>query len=493
MARSMKNSVIAYVKKKNVEASLVFVMFVFGFFFNLWIFSRSWLITGVDGPYYLIQVRGILRSGSLVYGDPPLTFYLLAFFSLLTGDTMSGVKIGVSFFCALSTIPIFFLMKRVGKGRLSGFIAMLLVVFSAPQIRMMTDFMKNAIGICWLLFFVYYLHDLAFSENSLRKSLVLATFFLVLTGITHVLDFGVALLFLILYAAIAVFLNINRRSLLTSVGIVVLAMGVFVFLAATYFGSLFTDFNKILSFLHGLASSQGRETRPFPLAPRPERLGTPPRPEPFAPTIPFSLEIVGGWGVILLVFSFGAFLSLYLWRKREKEPFLLLTVTTAVGSMTCFPLIPSEWLGRFLLMFVVPAAIILSYGLSKINQLLGRASRVNASLFLIAFCLTFSIVQAVSIAVQIRPTIGYAEYLDLVNMKSRIPPNSVVVVPIHGMYYWVQYVDEVDVVGPGVSADLWPSYSHVLALFPKGNLPPLPSNGTLFMGSIFILVELQPP
>ena len=491
MARSMKDSVIACVEEKNVEVFLVFVVFLFGFLFNLWIFSRSRLITGVDGPYYLIQVRGLLTSGSLVYGDPPLTFYLLAFFSLLTGDITSGVKIGVSFFCALSTIPVFFFMKKVGKSRLSGFIAMLLIVFSAPLIRMMTDFMKNAIGICWFLFFLYYLHGLAFSETAMKKNLVLATFFLLLAEITHVLDFGFAFLFLMFYTVIAAFFNINRRRFLISAGILALATGVSMFLAATYFSSLFTDFNKLFYFLHSLFSPRGKESPPLPPAPGHGRPHMPPRPEPFVPTIPFSLGIVGGWGVILLVLSFGAFLSLYLWKKRDKEPFLLLTVTTTVGSITCFPLIPNEWLGRFLLMFVVPTAIILSYGLSKINELLGKISKINVSLFLITFCLAFFIMQALSIAVQIRPTIGYGVYLDLVNMKSHIPPNSVVVVPVHGMYYWVQYVCEVDVGQP--SNDLWQSYSHVLGLFPKDNLPPSLSNRTLFVGKILVLVELPPP
>jgi len=237
LASSKKDSVIAYMEKKNLEASLVFAVFLFGFLFNLWIFSRSRLITGVDGPYYLIQVRGLLTSGSLVYGDPPLTFYLLAFFSLLTGDITSGVKIGVSFFCALSTIPVFFFMKKVGKSRLSGFIAMLLIVFSAPLIRMMTDFMKNAIGICWFLFFLYYLHGLAFSETAMKKNLVLATFFLLLAEITHVLDFGFAFLFLMFYTVIAAFFNINRRRFLISAGILALATGVSMFLAATTFFS----------------------------------------------------------------------------------------------------------------------------------------------------------------------------------------------------------------------------------------------------------------
>jgi len=73
---------------------------------------KNRLITGVEGPYYLIQVRGLLTSGELIYGDPPLAFILLVPFCILMGDLMLGVKVGVSFLCVLSTIPAFYLKKR---------------------------------------------------------------------------------------------------------------------------------------------------------------------------------------------------------------------------------------------------------------------------------------------------------------------------------------------------------------------------------------------
>ena len=91
---------------------LVFSVFLFGFIFNLSIFLKNRLITGVEGSYYLIQVRGLLTSGELIYGDPPLAFILLVPFCILMGDLMLGVKVGVSFLCALSTIPAFYLKKR---------------------------------------------------------------------------------------------------------------------------------------------------------------------------------------------------------------------------------------------------------------------------------------------------------------------------------------------------------------------------------------------
>jgi len=395
---------------------------------------------------------------------------------------MLGVKVGVSFLCALSTIPAFYLMKRIGKGSLSGFIAMLLLIFSAPYIRMMTDFMKNAIGICFLFSFLYYLHDLAFA--GLRKErLILAAFFMVLTGLTHILDLGVALLFLTLYVLWAMILGINRRSFLKSAGAITAALCVFVLIASTFFSPLFTDFNKGLSFLRDLISPKGAEPPPLPRRPRPR---------PFVPPVPFSLPIVGGWEVILLILSSGIILSFYAWLKKDKEAALLLASTTSMGAIMCFPLIPPEWLGRFLLMIVVPTVIIVSHGLSRISlhiHGLGGNSRSDASIILIIVCLTFFIIQASNIAVSVHPTISYEGYLDLVDMKRWIPSNSIVVTEFP-IVYWVQYVDEVDVGKP--SPEVWGTYQHVFAIFFKDRVPPFHFR-VIYVGKVFILVELLPP
>ena len=491
---SMVSHVLRRLDKDRVELLLVLLVLLLGFSFNLWIFSKDWLITGIDGPYYLIQVRGLLTNGELIYGDPPLTFLLLTPFCLLVGDLMTGVEVGVSFLCALSTIPAFYLMKRVGKGSLSGFIAMLLFIFSAPHIRMMTDFIKNAIGIGFLLAFLYYLHDLAFSGLR-RKSLILAAFFLFLTGLTHILDFGVAILFLALYALWTVIFGINRLSFLKSAGVITTVLCIFVLIASTFFSPLFTDFNKGLSFLSDLASLR----RAQPPSPPPPSLGPSPRPGlgPLIPAAPFSLPMIGGWGAILLILSSGAVLSFYAWLKKDRKAALLLAATTSMGSIICFPLIPPQWLGRFLLMLVVPTAIIVSYGLSRANMQIhgadgkSRSLASVASIVLIAICLAFFIIQAVNTATTVRPTISYEGYLDLVDMKSRIPPNSIVLTE-PAVSYWVQYVVDVGRTFPGVLR----KYSNALAIFFRDRTPPWLSPASfkaVYVGRIFVLVELLPP
>ena len=463
------------------EVFMVVSVFLLGFFFFLWFFLRNQLVPMIDGPYYLIQVRSLLTTGGLVYGDPPLTFYLLSLFSVLLGNIMLGVKVGAAFFSALSIVPAYFLMKRVGKGIFAGLTAMLFVIFSAPYIRMLSDFIKNAVGICWLFAFIYYLHDLALSGFK-KSSLALATFFLVLTGLTHILDFGVALLFFVFYTVMVLILNVNRRSFLKAAGVITLVTCAFVFIASMFFGSLFTDFSKVFSFISDLAVPKGNDVQipsPVPI------LG----PRPPSATMDMS-SVVGGWASILL-FSLGAVLSLYVWKRREKEVLLLLSVTTVVDSIMCFPFTPTEWLSRFQLMIVVPTAIILSYGIAKIWSYRGDLKFV--AIVLAVIILSFSVAQTMSVATSIRPTISDAGYLDLVNMKNQIPSDSIIAVSDYGIRYWVEYVDEVDVTQGHIdelSPDLWQSYSHVLGLFFKNQVPRIPFK-TIFVGNVYILVELQ--
>jgi 4-amino-4-deoxy-L-arabinose transferase-like glycosyltransferase len=234
-----------------------------GFVFYLWILTRHPLIYGIDGPYYLIQVESLLETGRLAYGDPPLTFFLFAFLTVLFGgDVTLGVRVGAALFSAVSAVPLYFLVKRVARMEVAGYAAMLISIFSAPHIRMMNDLLKNAVGACFLLFFVYYLHELVFGSQS-RRNLLLASLFLVLTGMTHILDFGVALLFLCLYLIAAVLLDVNRKSAFKNLGSMILLVCIFATAALTAFPSLFTDFFKGVSFLQDLFAALGETAHPI--------------------------------------------------------------------------------------------------------------------------------------------------------------------------------------------------------------------------------------
>ena len=75
------------------EYGLVITLLAGGFTLYYWMFTRGPIMPGIDGPYYLIQVRSILETGLMIYDDPPLTFYLFALFSEFLGGVYNGVVI----------------------------------------------------------------------------------------------------------------------------------------------------------------------------------------------------------------------------------------------------------------------------------------------------------------------------------------------------------------------------------------------------------------
>jgi len=78
---------------------VVALIWAIGFAFYLEILTRHPLMYGIDGPYYLVQVRSLLETGRLEYGDPPLPFVLFAIFSIIFGgDLALGIKVCVAIF-----------------------------------------------------------------------------------------------------------------------------------------------------------------------------------------------------------------------------------------------------------------------------------------------------------------------------------------------------------------------------------------------------------
>ena len=475
------------IHENKVEYSFVFAIFLFGFLFFLWIFLRNQLVPVIDGPYYLIQVRSLITTGQIVYGDPPLAFILMSIPSLLFGDVSLGVKIGVTFFSALSTVPAYFLMKRVGKSKLAGFASMVLIIFSGIFIRAMSDFMKNVIGICWLLAFVYYLHDIAVSGIK-KTNLALAAVFLVLTGLTHILAFGIALLFIAFYTVVSVIFNVNRHSFLKASGTLFLTVCVFVIVASVFFGSLFTDFSKALSFMNQVLLFEGNKVQGTVAQNPVGALRT----RPVINSMDsFSLSLIGGWEVILAILLVGALLSFYAWRKQEKDALILLSTVTFVGAILSFPLLPNDLLGRFLLMMVIPITVLLSYGISKIWTLGGRDLKFFA-VILVVVCLVLFVGQSFKAISAINPSIRPDVYADLVGMQSSVPSDSVIVtIRGSGLGYWVEYVENVDVVDiQELKGELWQSYSTVFGIFPNNQVPPIP-HSTIYVGNIYSLVEFD--
>jgi len=451
---------LGMVKRQQVLLPLVLIL---GFGFYLYILTRHPLIYGIDGPYYLIQVRSLLESGHLKYGDPPLAFFIFTFFTLLSGgDITLGIRIAVALFSALSAVPLYFWIKRVTHSEMSGYMAMLACIFSSPHIRLMNDLLKNTVGAFFLLCFIYYLHSLAV-ENGSKRNLLIAATFLMLTGATHILDFGIALLFLILYPIAAVLIGVNQKDMAKNVGILLLIILLFATAAFLAFPSLFSDFYKGLAFLQDLFSETSE-----------------------GPPIQFLLNPMGG-AFILPVIVTGTALSVHEWQLGKKEATLALATVTITGVLLSLPFIPTEWLWRFLLMEFIPISFVIGYSFSKMQ------TKIATSILLL-LCLFPMILQAVAMSGTLRPTIEEVDYHEIESMREYILPNSVVVGDLR-YGYWVQYITRTDI-AKRLSSELWQNYEHVLLLVDKFSAkpPPIPPHSTkIFEGRRFILYEVASP
>lgn len=421
------------VRKENAAVALIFLS---GFSFYLYILTRHPLIYGIDGPYYLIQVEHLLKAGSLKHGDPPLAFFIFAFFTgIFNGDATLGIRVGLALVSALSSIPAYFYVKKISNSQLCGYVAMVMCLFAAPHVRLMNDLLKNAVGVLFLLCFVYYLHLVAVEEQQSKKNLALAAVFLVLTGATHVLDFGIALLFLAIYTVAGVFFLKNWKRIVKNAAVLLVIVGVFAAGALAAFPSLFTDFFKGVSFLQDLFSEETGEV----------------------PPALFLFDPAGGT-LILPVLLVGAFLAFYEWKKGNERETLAVATATTIGAVLAFPLIPPEWLWRFLLMEFIPMTVIFGFAFSKINK------RTPLAVFLL-LCVFPLILQGIGASGRMHPVIGEEEYQQLKVISSYVPSNSVIVVDFR-YGYWVEYLTGEDIVKkPPLELKL--EYDHVLILIDK--------------------------
>ncbi|HDI01533.1 MAG TPA: hypothetical protein ENF78_03815, partial [Candidatus Bathyarchaeota archaeon] len=157
-------------------------------FYVLFLFRHP-LPYGIDGPYYLTQVRAIERTGWLKYGDPPLAFYYFYALSVVLGDRILAVKLGTALAAASTVLPSYCLLKLELRGRWPALLGSLALAFSPHVIRLSWDFLKNLLGS------VFFLASLYFYARSLRLnsslSLAASSAFLLLASLTHSLAFAI--------------------------------------------------------------------------------------------------------------------------------------------------------------------------------------------------------------------------------------------------------------------------------------------------------------
>ena len=150
---------------------------------------------GNNGAYYLIMVRSLLEKGQLIRADFPLLFWLETAISFLIiklglANLSSAVDFTTRAFDSVvpvfSIVPAYLLTKRLLVNK-DNFYAPILIssvsILYYSFITLVSDFQKNALGLLWLFWMIYFL--LLVHEKPSFKNIFGLLVFLLLTGLTH--------------------------------------------------------------------------------------------------------------------------------------------------------------------------------------------------------------------------------------------------------------------------------------------------------------------
>jgi hypothetical protein len=197
-----------------------------------------------------------------------------------------------------------------------------------------------------------------------------------------------------------------------------------------------------------------------------------------APSIHVIRRAIDMW-IILVAFSI--YLTVKIYRKEYREgellfPFLVLLL------FLIFPW-PSNWSFRFMLMTYIPFSIMICYILSKVEHKL-----LVVTLGLII--LSTPIMNSITLAGRLRPTINQSEYNDLVAMKNYVSDDNVYLLFKGGpKRYWAEYIIDPDYMA-GKKTKI-PKEGDVYLILPR-DAPPPPLAKLLYNGKSLDLYKLPP-
>jgi hypothetical protein len=200
-----------YSKKFNYWIPIVIIIFT-GIFIRWNNNFSNTLISGINGGYYAFQVKSLFENYRLGFSDMPFVFYLealiakiISFFS--PADFKSTIilasKITDSIIPPILAVPLFLLSKAALQDlRWSKLIAVyVLCAFSVLYLTFIvilaSDFHKNAIGLIFIAFSLYFMYKYSLLKN--RRDFIWATLFFGLCLLTHVGCFGALLVFIITF------------------------------------------------------------------------------------------------------------------------------------------------------------------------------------------------------------------------------------------------------------------------------------------------------
>ena len=370
------------------------IVFTVSFITQLKAFLASPLLPGIDGPYYAVQVEWLLKYGTLKYPDPPLAFLLMSLFKILLGDTFLAVKVCVSFFTSLASIAILLVAKWVYRDDFTAVLAAFVFSLNFYTFRLLGDFMKNSIGLFWLILYIYTLTKCL--ENPSRKLYLTSLLFYILTALTHILDYGYAVAFTLIFIS----LNFKKfKNLYPILVYNVLALASFFAVPAIVGGDVWKGVSLIKDVLEA-SSTTTVETRYRPL---------------FLPSIVFLVVMVAYWFI-----------------RKDIPRFTLLSTILAIGILFSLPWLPRQWFFRLHLMSCIPLAF--GMAVPAYFTRLEKLFQLPIILSIVALTIFFN-----PLIKGLRPSISPGEYMEIKTIAKLAEKRGVnLVIPNARIRYWVE-------------------------------------------------------
>ena len=435
--------------KENSWIIILFAIFLFSFLLDMYVLTRYNLSYGMDGPFYDLQILNIIQTGFPASNDPPLVYYILTPFVLISGNSFLGIKIGMSLIGSLMVFPAFLLTEMFSEkqnieSKIPALLSAFLITVNTFYFQMIGDFMQNLIGVFFLLLLIYFAVKWLQNPKEWEKYGILTIAILLCNIFTHIYT---GILAVILFISLLLFnwvllsyktgkVEISNLKILGIVSILVIGGLAALFTVYPY---MFSKFTTVLSFLNNSSTSSsnlagGNFVNPIIFL-----------------TVPLIL------GVLVTVYVLYKGLKEKIDVKKDaisgKTPlsWVYLVMTVVLISLSVAPSVDSQYKSRFIELAFVPIALMVPLGLKFIENWLSKRypSKKRLKLGLISVIAIIFAISSFYTATEefsgMGPSITSAQYNNLVSLKENITSNNIdtngiILVDDYHTGYWIEYV-----------------------------------------------------
>jgi hypothetical protein len=394
------------------------------------------LIIGIDGGYYPLQVRNILKTGWLSFNDVPLYFYFCAFivkiisffgFAITDETIISVIRIVDSTVLPLLAIPLFKMVTRKEHPvAISAAMAILsFAVLSFTPFIILGDLQKNAFAIPLVFIFILFFED--YLINPVNRKIITVVISLAIIALSHFGVFAFCLAFLI----VLLFIIYRKKAIIPSLILFLIGFGM---------TALF-DFDRafrLITFWNVIFESPALLQGPLPF--------------------PLLLNVVFSY----LLAGFGVFQFRRYKNKMDKISENIVLTLIVLLVVFAFPLYDPQYFQRFNVLLFIPQILLMAY-LIGMNQKI-----VLPFSILLVLLTTLSIFMYFS--EEKKPCIDDQTFHDLQNINNYLPENkeNSIIIARHGLEFWTAWALNVSVVQDRAMDKIGPDkYRNIIFLLQK--------------------------